>query len=338
LDSTRSTLHRRLRTFVDWIKTDDSREKKTKTQAEDIRLRIKGQARKDDLTVRSTPESGSFAKRTGLRRHMQGGSAVEGQDVDLPFVCSPKTKADEELDSLLDRFERYAENSYPETERKRTKSSIELSFSGSKIKYDLVPMLATADLQRQIIIRSNGDRIETSVQKHVEFVRRRTRSSNQLPGRVKFNECVRLLKWWREFREDNSTLHVPSIVIELLAADAYDRFGVEETYASTLARWFGYLAHIVERRKRVAFADFEPIPPQGEQACIWEVLDPVTPDNVITKKWSNVDVDTLADWLADGRDTLIRAIRCNRDGDDVGSLRHLVELFGTPFKHHCDEE
>lgn len=337
MNSTKSTLHRRVSTFVDWVKTDDSREEKIKSQADAIRRRISGQARKDGLTIRSTPQAGSFAKKTGLRRHMQGGVPIEGQDVDLPFVCSPTTKEDEELDNLLDRFEDYAEKSYPETNRRRTNSSIELSFTGSKVNYDLVPMLATKDPQRQIIIRSNGERTETSVQQHVEFVKRRTKASNELWGRVKFNECVRLLKWWREFREDQSGLHIPNIVIELLAADAYDRYQVEKSYPATLARWFGYLAHVVDRRRQVAFADYFPIPRPCDEHR-WEVIDPVSPENVITKAWTNLDIDRFAGWFAEGRDALMRAIRCDGDDDDHGALRHMVELFGTPFKHHCDEE
>src|SRR5207249_4732677 len=119
---------------------------------------------------------GSFAKSTGLRRHLRGRSVVEGQDVDLPFVVKPRSADEEKLDSLLSRFERYAKQAYPETERKPTNSSIVLKFS-NELRYDIVPVLATAVADRQILIRANGDRRETSLQKHVEFTRERTRRS-----------------------------------------------------------------------------------------------------------------------------------------------------------------
>ena len=81
-----------------------------------------------------------------------------------------------------------------------TASSVELRFVASKLNYDLVPMLASAYADHQIILKKDGSRRLTSVAKHTEFIRRRTRESDALAGRVKFNECVRLLKWWRFIR------------------------------------------------------------------------------------------------------------------------------------------
>ena len=52
---------------------------------------LDNQALADGLAVFRTPEAGSFAKHTGLRRHMRGHSEIEGQDVDLPFVVRPAT-------------------------------------------------------------------------------------------------------------------------------------------------------------------------------------------------------------------------------------------------------
>jgi Second Messenger Oligonucleotide or Dinucleotide Synthetase domain len=203
-------LQKRLTTFVQWIATEASREDEIREQARYIRDRISAKARGDDLTVRSTPNSGSFANRTGLRRHLLGASVVEGQDVDLPFVVAPH--GDNELDELLDRFSRYVKACYPETELKRTRSSIKLLFTNTKLSYDIVPMLATKRDDRQIILQASGERRETSVQEHTAFVRERTRKSQEQPGRVQFNECIRLLKWWREFKQDQNPIlpEVPS--------------------------------------------------------------------------------------------------------------------------------
>jgi hypothetical protein len=227
--STRSLLHKRMSAFVDWIRTDDDKVDTIRAQAAEIRLRIRGQAEKDGLTVRSTPNSGSFEKKTGLRRHLQGDSDVEGQDVDLPFVVSPHDEDGKKIDELLNRFFRYADASYPKTPKKKTRSSVQLDFVGTKLRYDLVPMLAVpGDDEAQILLRANGEQRRTSVQKHIEFVTRRTGDSNLLKGRVKFNECVRLVKWWREFRQAHARVleDVPSIVLDLMCAHAYDRVQV----------------------------------------------------------------------------------------------------------------
>ncbi|NRD43295.1 CBASS oligonucleotide cyclase [Corallococcus exiguus] len=337
--SNRSTLHRRMSSFVDWIRGGDKDELIIK-QSGDIRDRISNQAEKDGLTVRSTPNSGSFAKKTGLRKHLLGDSSVEGQDVDLPFVISPKHEDGTKIDELLGRFDRYAATCYPQTQRKRTRSSIQLDFVASKLRYDLVPMLAVAgDDEAQILLRGDGQRRRTSVQKHIDFVTRRNGASNALAGRVRFNECVRLLKWWREFRQDNARVieDVPSILLDLLCAHAYDRCAVEETYAGTLARWFDLLAGTVRRRDLVAFADF------GSRAsaspgALWAVLDPVNADNNIASQWSSFQIDELGDWFEEGFDAINRAIAADHRGDDSESLKSLIELFGNPFKHYCERD
>lgn len=332
----RTTLHRRISTFVDWIAPERDKEDEIRAQAETVRTNLRGQAERDGLVVRSTPNSGSFAKRTGLRRHRPGGSRVDGLDVDLPFVLSPRTRDDEEIATLLDRFERFAAASYPTVARSRTKSSIKLEFVRSKLNFDIVPMLATPAPEEQILVRGDGVRLRTSIQKHVEFIRGRTRGSNEVAGRVKFNELVRLLKWWREFREESATFEVPTVVIDLLAAAAYDARGVSTTYHETLADWFGWLAHAVRGRQRIAFRDFAPIPTTPGSAH-WEVLDPVNPQNNVVPRWGRLEVELLGDWLSDGRDALLRAIRADALGDDRASQGHLVELFGTPFRHYSGE-
>lgn len=333
----RRTLHWWLTNFVDWLKPDDAMNAKIRTQATEIRSRISARARADGLIIRSTPNSGSFAKKTGLRRHMPGGSNVNGMDVDLPFVVSPRTKDEADIHSLLDRFMRYAEASYPYTTKEKRKRSIQLDFTASNLSYDLVPMLAGDTLEEQIIVRSTGERQDTSVQKHISFITTRTNQSNAIGGRVKFNECIRLVKWWREFRQDDSELKVPSFLIGLLCGDAYDRYGVEEHYPETLAKWFGWCAHVVRERQRIAFTDFESIP-EADPLARWEALDPVNPINNVVSAWSGWQIDELAEWLEEGRDSWNRIMASEALNDEHAMKRELITLFGTPFKHHCEGE
>lgn len=338
--STKSASHRYLSNFVDWIRAEPKTEQKIREQAEEVRSRIKGKANEDGIVVRSTPWSGSFAKKTGLRRHMRGNHEVEGQDVDLPFVLSPKDKEGEKLDKLLDRFDRYAAASYPNTERTRTKSSIRLDFKASKLSYDLVPMLAVeGNDEAQILIRADGDKRWTSVQKHVSFVKTRTDSSNELKGRVKFNEVVRLVKWWRELRQSQSDVvdEVPTILIDLLCAKAYDLHQVDETYTETLSRWFGQCAHIVRGRKRVDFNDFVD-PSKTQSSGLWTVLDPVNSgNNVVPTSWTNLELDELAEWFEAARDAMARIITADTEGDESAALAELVVLFGNAIKDHGEK-
>ena len=327
-------VQKRLSIFVKWIATESAKEEDIREQSKNIRDRISFRAREDGLIVISTPNAGSFAKRTGLRRHLRGHSVVEGQDVDLPFVISrPK---DESLDDLLNRFLEYAKASYPgNTKELPTKTSVKLEFSNSKLSYDIVPMIATEDIEKQIIMRASGEEFETSVQGHIAFIRDRTKGSKSTPGRVEFNQCVRLLKWWKEFRTDESDIleEVPSIVIELLCGKLYDLHGVEDTYAGTLAKWFGHAAHLVRNRKPIVF--HEDFSSNGDK---WEVIDPQNISNNIVAKWSGFQIDEFSEWFELGRDLCNRLLRQDMLDDNTGSLTTLVQLLGTPIQHHSTEE
>jgi len=329
-------LHRRLAAFVGWIATDSARDDDLRKRRDNIRDSISAKARGEGVIIRSTPSSGSFSTRTGLRRHMLGHSEVEGQDVDVPFVVALQTKEEERLDVLLPRFEKYARDAYPDTEREMTKSSIRLKFS-DKVNFDLVPLFATQDPERQLLVRSDGERRETSVQKHVEFIRTRTQKGASQPGRVCFNELVRLFKWWRCFQQSEARVlkEIPSFLVNLLAAYAFDQRSVQITYAETIADWMGILARAVRKRTPIGFADFGPIP-SVEDGVIWAVFDPVNSQNNAADKWSGVACDELGDWLEESRDAMYEAIAAFDDERETDGMSSLVRVFGNPIIDHSD--
>ncbi len=335
--ATRSnTLDKRIATFVAWIATEGDREDDIRNRASNVRTAIREQADADGLIVRSTPWAGSFATRTGLRRHMRGDSEVEGQDVDLPFVVSPETDEQQRLTALLPRFERYARNAYPDTARETTKSSVRLLFA-DKVNFDLVPLLATADPERQILVRADGERRETSVQRHVDFVKSRTDASNRVAGPVRFNELVRLMKWWRCTQQASGGVltDVPSFLINLLAAHAFDHRGVRATYAATIADWFGFLSRQVRSRTLICFDDYK-VAAKVDDNATWTVLDPVNNVNNITAKWRGVMCDELVEWLEAGRDAMHDAITAFGDGRDIEGVEFLVNVFGNSFRNHSE--
>jgi hypothetical protein len=271
---------------------------------------------------------------------MRGNTEIEGQDVDLPFVVRAATTEGERIDELLRRFEGYAATSYPSTPSGATASSVEMRFVGSKLNYDLVPMLAAEYPNYQIILKKNGTRRVTSVEKHIEFIHKRINSSEQLPGRVRFNDCVRLMKWWRYIRIDasGSINEVRTTLIELLCANAYDKFSVAPTYTETLSRWFGWLANVTVQRMCTTFDDYCSIEPlkkaeQGDQ--LWQVIDPVNANNnVVHSEWGNIELIEFASWFADARDALSRLIAQEQAGNDGTVDEILRSLFGNPVLIH----
>jgi hypothetical protein len=268
---------------------------------------------------------------------MRGNAEVEGQDIDVTFVARAPKEVEYQLGPMIDKFFKYADDSYPKTEKEKTKSSVTLKFT-STLSYDVVPLFATNDPETQILVRSTGEQIVTSVQKHTEFITNRTAKSDEKDGVVLFNECVRLVKWWRDSRcaEGSYLEEVPSIIVDLLCAKAFDELSVQTTYAQTMAEWFAYLAHVVRKREQVAFSDYTKMPAVDKKAT-WEVIDPVHPENNIAKKLQTYEIDELAEWFESGRDAWNRAIVADFGKDDSRSLEQLVGLFGNAFKNHCED-
>ncbi|MFI5172906.1 MAG: hypothetical protein ACHQFW_10975, partial [Chitinophagales bacterium] len=184
----------------------------------------------------------------------------------------------------------------------------------------------------------NGEIITTSIQKHLEFIKSRTKESDVEDGIVRFNECVRLLKWWRERKvqkASGSIDEVPSFLIDLLAAKAYDKCGVDTTYPQTLANWFSYLAFIIKEKETIWFSDFY-VTPKPDATKTWNVLDPVMPDNNIVKNWQGYQIDELASWFQEATEIINRAIVADLMGNDGESLEHLKQIFGKIFQSHCN--
>jgi hypothetical protein len=215
-----------------------------------------------------------------------------------------------------------------------------MRFVASKLNYDLVPMVLAQYPDYQIILKKDGTRRVTSVEKHIEFIHKRIRSSELLPGRVRFNDCVRLMKWWRYIRIDagGPIEEVRTTLIELLCANAYDKLSVAPTYTETLARWFGWLANVTEQRMRVAFDDYRSILPlnKAEQGNpLWQVNDPVNVNNnVVHMQWGNIELSEFASWFADGRDAFGRLIAQEQAGKDGNVDDILGDLFGNPILIH----
>ncbi|MFT5823456.1 MAG: hypothetical protein ACI8ZM_004717 [Crocinitomix sp.] len=340
--SNRAVMHNRLKCFVAYIAPEKEKREDIKRQSDDIRECIEKHAKEDGLTILSKPYSGSFAVKTGLKRSLQGNDEVEGQDIDLAFIMKDQDKNGEPLGCLVDDFVTYLKSCWPESDIGKSKSAAYINFSGTKLQFDVVPLIDTKRKNIQKLIRTNGEERQSSVQKHAEFVKKRTETSNQLKGVVKFNECLQLMKWWRYQRQTESGIFgndegdekLPSFLLSLLCAFAYDEESVHDTYADTLKRWFGFLANVVKNRKQVVFNDFIKKHDLNESGH-WMVIDPMDDSNNILKNWAIDKIDELAEWLGDGRDEIVRAIRYDEEGDDAKSLECLVNLFGNSIKNHC---
>jgi hypothetical protein len=329
------------RNFLSWITPDKDDRSELKQLRDRVRKNIKAKAEADGLIITSTPNSGSFSTHTGLKRFNMGNANVDGQDIDLPFIVKEQNSDGDKLNYLLTKFEKYCSQAYPNTKTNPTKSSIELSFLNDKVKFDIVPFLDLQNSENQLLIRSNGEERETNIEKHKLFIKSRTASSKSAQGVVTYNNCVRLVKWWREhqmIQKDNSPdmiSEIPSFLLNLLCAKAYDIHGVKEGYLETIAAWFGQMGKFAKEKTLIYFTDYDSVTIPFVEDNEWNVLDPVNFQNNAADKISQYEASSLGDWFYEAHDKLNQIIVNDMRGKDTEALNLCVDLFGNTFRNHC---
>jgi hypothetical protein len=320
--------HAHLKQFVAKIRTPKSDLTNIIDRRERVRSRIQSRLRKDKLSVARSPNAGSYAKGTGLRRYMHGKTQIGGSDIDIPIILTASSGDKLELKALMDMFEGIVRKSYPRSKVTRTKSSIKLEFSSFKYPFDIVPMVAArGDRKLEYLFRADGTKVATSVSEHVQFSKLRTSRSTGTPGIVRFNDMVRLFKWWRELRAANDDLvtGVPTFLLELLCAKAFDQHGVAMSYTQSLQTWFDEITQFVTARRDVRFDSSRGVTTDRN----WVVLDPVnSANNIVPPTWTAHHIDRLAQWFADGSATIRRVQEHDAANDGKGALLELQSLFG----------
>jgi hypothetical protein len=326
---------------VDYIAPDPEKREDVKRQSDEVRDCIESKLSEDGYILEKSLYSGSFANKTGLRRNMRGNDEVEGQDIDIAFILEETDQDGNEVQCLVSTFEGYLDEKWSSSDTGKTKSSATISFASSKQSFDTVPLLKTSRKNIERLLRTNGEERQSSIEKHNEFTRSRTDSSNAIKGVVRFNDCVRLVKWWRYQMQTNSTVFgngendqkVPSFLLILLCAHAYDVLSVKKTYPETLAIWFSYLAHATRNKCTIIFDDY--IKNHATEESDWLVLDPMDDTNNIVQNWNNTRMDELAEWFELARDKMVQSIRHDEEGDDQKSLNCLIQLFGNSINNQC---
>jgi len=331
-------LQTRFVNFIAWLRPPPEGIEEIRKQRNQVKRRIQEKAEADGLLVRAMPAAGSFAKATDLRRRLVDGVEHEGQDVDCAMVIADHGLDGDSPTELLPRFERYARACYPDARIERTRSSVKIRLTSAKVDYNLMPALAVGGADdEQILLRPRGERPRTSIQKHVDFVRRRTEQTQELRGPVLFNEAVRLVKWWREQELSSSAFieEIPSFLVELLCAKAFDAASIWAGYAETLMAWFDQIRSYAARRSDVTFDGAVPEP--DRDTAPWRVIDPVNAENnAVPASWGDLQIEELCDWAGRAKETLRHAIAAELRGRSADAVTLVTEILGSSFRVHSE--
>jgi tRNA nucleotidyltransferase (CCA-adding enzyme) len=197
----------------------------------------------------------------------------------------------------------------------------------SGLSVDVVPVLyeGEPDDRGCLVAKDTGDRLETSVKLHLEFVRQRKKAHPQ-----DFAQVVRLVKWWiREQKSLDDGFKFKSFIAELLVAKLADEGVDMSDYPEAIAQFFNY---VVESKlsERVAFSDYyaaDELPvPSGDAI---EIFDPVNPENNVAFRYSTFDRDRILTAAEKALDAVTEASFATTKGEAVACWQIVL---GTTFK------
>jgi hypothetical protein len=221
--------------------------------------------------------AGSVAKGTALRTLNDMDVAVYVRKEEAPEAASLD---DEELQPwLAERLREANPNLHPE-QFARQSHCVTISFRGSGLDVDVVPVLWEGDEDNHgyLVDKETGNRILTSISRHLAFTRKRKREHQN-----HFAQVVRLAKWWkRHQKEQRQELRCKSFLLELVIAHLADSGAVLDDYPVALQGLFDYIV-TTGLQERIAFTDYYPASElPGPTGAAIEIFDPVNPDNNVT--------------------------------------------------------
>jgi hypothetical protein len=287
------------------------------------------------FTMEKVLRAGSNAKFTSLLR-----TDENVFDVDLGAYYSGKGATKEKLDTLLDFTMAKLIEIYHQKDRKdfeKLKSAVRVKFtSGIRLWVDVAPIVKDDTLgitNGGHIPRDDGWRL-TSVTAHNDFVSKRTGESKKVPGPVKFNRLVRMIKWWNNLQ---GPLVQPSIFCELITAAAVRDTGVTGEWQTSLRQVFTFLRKHGLRQPIVFNDNYNPAKVALASGTV-VVLDSVNPMNNVTAFWTSATRDDFLDRVEEAYDASTSAWSAERDGDEDEAVEHWCRIFGDDFRSLSEED
>lgn len=273
-----------------------------------------------DFALKKMLLSGSLAKGTALR-------SINDIDVAL-YVSGSDAPADtqELLTYIADRLVQ----AYPNiTSSQVTKNtfSVTLSFKGSGLDVDVVPILYSGDplWKGNLINQDDGSFLETSIPMHLEFMRTRKAASPN-----DYAQVIRLVKYWaRRQKSERSSFRFKSFMIELIMAHLADNGQDFSDYPNALQSFFTYILKS-NVRELIAFGDYFSVStiPSYDSDTV-KIVDPVNAQNNVGALYTEQNADAIIEAAEEAADAIEYALAATTKGETVAAWQ---DVFGTAFQ------
>ena len=251
-----------------------------------------------NFALRKMLLSGSLAKGTALRSL---------NDIDVAVYITG-SDAPHDLRGLLDYLAERLRKAYPNFRPEQVKPqtySVTVSFQGSGLDVDVVPVLYAGDPEWRgnLVSQEDGSFLETSIPLHLEFTRKRKRKQE-----AHFAQVVRLVKFWaRRMKQERDGFRFKSFMIEMILAKLCDGGVNFSDYPEALQSFFTYIGRS-NLRERIVFADHYPASDAAKVKDPVQIFDPINCTNNVARLYTEAQADAIVEAALDAGDAIDAAL------------------------------
>jgi hypothetical protein len=272
-----------------------------------------------DFTLKKMLLSGSLAKGTALRslNDIDVGCYISGADAPADTAAL--------LQYLAERLRKAYPNFAPDQVKPQT-YSVTVSFRGSGLDVDVVPILYSGDPQwyGNLVSQDDGSFLKTSIPLHLEFTRKRKNAQE-----THFAQVVRLVKFWaRKIKQEREDFRFKSFMIEMILAHLCDQGLDFSDYPEALQHFFTFVARS-NMRERIVFKDYYKPSDVGSLTEPVQIIDPVNSNNNVSRLYTAAQADAIVEAALDAGDAIDAALAATTKQNTV---YYWQKVFGPSFQ------
>lgn len=291
-----------------------------RAQAQRLRERLEGYlVEHPDFTLKKMLLSGSLAKGTALRslNDIDVGCYISGADTPSDIAAL--------LEYLAERLRKAFPNFNPDQVKPQT-YSVTVSFRGSGLDVDIVPILYDGDPQwyGNLVSQDDGSFLKTSIPLHLEFTRKRKAAQE-----THFAQVARLVKFWaRNIKREREDFRFKSFMIEMILSHLCDQGLDFADYPEALQHFFTYVARS-NMREKIIFTDYYAASAVGTFSEPVQIIDPVNETNNVSRLYTAAQADAIVDAALDAGDAIDSALAAPTKQETV---YYWQKVFGSSFQ------
>ncbi|MGL3107256.1 CBASS oligonucleotide cyclase [Bradyrhizobium sp. BR 1432] len=272
-----------------------------------------------DFTLKKMLLSGSLAKGTALRTL---------NDIDVACYISG-ADAPQDVAALLEYLAQRLRKAFPNFSPDQVKPqtySVTVSFKGSGLDVDIVPILydGDPDWYGNLVSQDDGSFLKTNILYHLDFIRKRKKAQE-----AHFAQVARLAKFWtRKIKSEMEGFRFKSFMVELVLAHLADNGADFSDYPEALQHFFTYIVKS-DFRERIVFSDYYKPSSVGSITEPVQIIDPVNAANNVSRLYTKEQAGAIVDAAMDAGDAIDAARGAPTKQE---TIYYWQKVFGSSFQ------